>query len=286
MKVLFVNIPTGKEDTEFGQFVKTAYVPFLQKNLDLVRQPDTEIVYRFCDWGMGPMEVAFTRYLDHLASRMIYFAAAHAEEEGFDAVVINCFGDPMLWEVRQALNIPVVGIGESSMLLSTLMGLKFGIVHISPYNIPETEDHIVKYGLKDRCAGIRPIAESAAEQEQALFDAHHTIEAFTKTARELIADGAEILIPGCSLMSPAMRLAPGAKKEYPNGVTEIDGVLVADMIGDTIKMAEALVALKQGGSSWISRKLLFAQPTPKVKEISRMLTEEDRLHYWDYTPGK
>jgi hypothetical protein len=100
MKILYVNIPTGAEDSEFGDFAKNAYVPLMRKNIGLVKSPETEIVFRFCEWGMGPIDVAFYKYIDHLASRMVYYAARNAREEGFDAVVINCFGDPMLWELH------------------------------------------------------------------------------------------------------------------------------------------------------------------------------------------
>ena len=281
MKILYVNIPAGEKNNEFGRVFKNALVPLWQRNIDMVKQEDTKVVFRCSTWGMGEMDTSFYRYMDHLASSMIFHVAVHAEEEGFDAVIIGCFGDPMVWEMRQALNIPVVSIGESSMLLSTLMGLKFGVVTISPYNVPGQEERIVKYGLKERSAGVRAIPESSEEQVKALTSAGATIEAFKQAARELIAEGAEIVIPGCSLMSPALRLAPGAEKEYPDGVTEVDGVPIADVISDAIKLAETLASLKKAGSSWISRKCLFAQATPFARECGRMVTEDSRVKYWD-----
>jgi Asp/Glu/hydantoin racemase len=281
MKLLYVNIPTGTEDSEFGDFAKNAYVPLMRKNIGLVKSPETEIVFRFCEWGMGPIDMAFYRYIDHLASRMVYYAARNAKEEGFDAVVINCFGDPMLWELRQALCIPVIGIGESAMLHATLMGYKFGIVHISPYNIPETEEHLAKYGLKDRCIGQRPIDSWNAGLEDGLTQSDETVKAFVSTARKLIDDGAEVVIPGCSLMSPTMRLTPGAENLYPGGLTEVEGVPVVDVLSVTVKMAETMAALYRTGSGWISRKQLFAQPPQYVKDMSMLVTEQDRFKFWD-----
>ena len=284
MRVLFVNTPAGKEESEFGQFMKSAYVPLLQRNLDMVKRDDTAITFRFCEWGYDHMEPSFYRYMDHLASPMVYHAAARAQDEGFDAVVIDCFGDPMLWELRQVLDIPVVGLGESTMLVSLMMGLKFGIVMIGPYMLPGQEERMAKYGLKERCAGMRGSTEPPLSQERALVDARETIEAFTRTARELIADGADILIPGCSLISPAMRLAPGAEEDYPHGVTEIDGVPIADVLGDTITMAEALVSLKRAGSSWISRKLLYPRPTAEAKQLAKVVTDGGGFKFWDVVP--
>ena len=281
MKILYVNIPTGTEMGEFGDFAKNAYIPLTRKNLSLVKSPETEIVFRFCEWGMGPIDMAFYRYIDHLASRMVYYAARNAREEGFDAVVINCFGDPMLWELRQALDIPVVGIGECAMHFATLMGYRFGIVHISPYNIPETEEHLVKYGVKDRCAGQRPIDSWNAGLEEGLTSSAETVKAFISTARKLIEDGAEVLIPGCSLMSPTMRLTPGAEVLYPGGLTSVDGVPVVDVVSVTLKMAEAMASLYRAGSGWVSRRLLFAQPPEHVKAMSLSVTENYNFKFWD-----
>lgn len=281
MKILYVNIPTGAEEGEFGAFAKQAYVPLMRQNIGLVKSPETEITFRFSQWGMGPIDMAFYRYIDHLASRMVYYAARNAKEEGFDAVVVNCFGDPMLWELRQALDIPVVGIGETAMHMATLMGYKFGIVHISPYNIPETEEHLVKYGLKERCVGQRPIDSWNTGLEEGLSQSTDTVAAFISTAKKLIADGAEVIIPGCSLMSPTMRLTPGAEHLYPGGLTAVDGVPVVDVLGVTVKMAESMAALYRAGSGWISRRCLFAQPPEAVKTMSLAVTEQDNFKFWD-----
>lgn len=281
MRILLVNVPAAAEDGESGQFFKTVLVPLLRRNLDLVKQKDTKVTFRFSRWGLTGMDAIFYSYLDHLNSKLVFYAVAQAEREGFDAVMIACFGDPMLWEVRGALDIPVVSIGESSMLLATMMGYKFGVVTISPHNILGQEERIAKYGLGERSVGVRAISETGDEQVMAMQDVRHTIESFKKVARELITDGAEVIIPGCALMSPSLRLAPGAEKDYPNGLTEVDGVPVADVIGDTIKMAEMLVALKQAGSSWISRKGLYAQATPRAKEFGQMVLKDDGPGFWD-----
>jgi len=281
MRILLVNIPPAEEDNEIGQFFKTAMVPLLRRNLDLVKQEDTEVTFRFSRWGLTGMDAIFYSYIDYLGARLAFHTAAHAEEEGFDAVMIAGFGDPMLWEIRQALDIPVVSVGESSMLLATVMGYKFGVVIISPLNVIAQEHNIAKYGLRERSVGVRAIPETGDELLMGMQDAHHTIECFKKVARELIADGAEVIIPGCSLMSPSLRLAIGAEKDYPNGLTEVDGVPVADVIGDTIKMAEMLVSLKRAGSCWISRKGLYAQATPRAIECAQMVLKDDRLGFWD-----
>lgn len=281
MRILLANVPAGEKDSEGGQFVKTVVVPMWRRNLELVKQKDTDIIFRFPRRGLTGLDAFMYSYLHHLSDREIFHAVVQAEKEGFDAAMITCFHDPMLWDIRQAVDIPVVSIGESSMLLATMMGRRFGVVTISPYSIHDTEENIARYGLKERAVGVRSTSETGDEQPMALVDAHRAIEAFKKVARELIADGAEVLIPGCGLMSPALRLAPGAEKEYPKGLTEVNGVPIADVFGDAIKMAETLVSLKKAGSCWISRKGLYAQATPRAKEFGQMVLEYDGPGFWD-----
>jgi Asp/Glu/hydantoin racemase len=281
MKILLVNVAVAEKGSEAGHFVENILVPQWQRNFDLVKQSDTAITFRFPQWGITGLDGFFYSFLDMLNAKSVFHAAARAEAEGFDAVMITCFGDPMLWPIRQAVNIPVVSLGESAMLLSAMMGHKFGVVTISPHNIFEMEHMIDKYGLKDRYAGARPNPETGDEQAGALIDARHAIESFKTAARELIADGAELLIPGCGLLSPALRLAPGAEKKYPDGLTEVDGVPVVDVMGETLKMAELLVSLKKAGSCWISRKGLYARATDQALECGRMVLEDDGPGYWD-----
>ena len=44
-----------------------------------------------------------------------------------DALIISCAGDPAVDELRQMLNIPVIGAGESTALLAKRYGQVFGV---------------------------------------------------------------------------------------------------------------------------------------------------------------
>jgi allantoin racemase len=280
MKVIVVQVIAAEENSEGGQFCKK-WADLMRRNMDLVKQKDTEFTFRFPTWGSRGLDAFFFSHIHHLNDKSTFHAIVQAEKEGYDAAIITCYFDPMLRDIRQAVDIPVVSLCESSLLVAAMMGAKFGIVSIGPEASYDFEENIARYGLKERAVPVRPIPETADEQPMALMDAHHGIESFKKVARELIADGAEIVIPGCGLMSPALRLAPGAEKKYPNGLTEVDGVPVMDVLGATVKMAETLVSLKQSGSSWISRKACFAQATPKAKELGADVLDKGDLVFWD-----
>ena len=281
MRILVANVAAGEEDSEGGRFFKTVAVDVWRRCFDAVKQPDTELVFRFPRRGLTALAGEMYSYLHHLADSEVFHAVVAAEREGFDGALVACFHDPMLWDIRQAVDIPVVGFGESSMVLSTLMGRTFGVVTISPYSVHTTEESIAKYGLEARCAGVRCIFDSGPEQEEAQADARGAIEAFSQAARELITAGAEVLIPGCGLMAPVLRFAPGAEAQYPNGLTDVDGVPVADVYGNAIKCLETLVALRKGGSCWISRKGLYARASPAALESGRMVLDYTGPGFWD-----
>ena len=281
MKILVVNIPSGEEQGPFGDWARNVYVPFLKKNIDLVRAPDTEVTYRFADKGLGPLEMAFYRYLDHLAGEMVFKAGQTADEEGFDAVMIDCFGDPMLYELRQALDIPVVGIGEASLLVATMMGRQFGMVNVSPYNIPEQQERVVRYGIADKCIGHVAIEGWEKGDVGDLVDATDKVRRFIISARKLIDMGAEVIVPACSITSPMVRFCPGCEDKYPNGITEIDGVPVLDAVGSAFKMAETLASLKNGGSAWISRVAQYAQPSKQLALEAHEITDNNEYNFWD-----
>lgn len=277
MKICLANVAVGHKGEPFVERL----VEIWRQNFDLAKQKDTEITSRFSTWGIQGMDGFFFHNIDTLNAQAVYHSAVSAEKDGFDAVLITCFGDPMLHQIRQAVDIPVVSIGESALLMAAMMGERFGIVHISDYNILETRHTIARYGLSGRLANIRAIQETPREQGGAIFNAAHAIDSFRKVARELIADGAEVLIPACGLMSPALRLAPGVEMEFPHGLSEVDGVPVLDVLSCGIKMAEALATLKMQGSSWISRKNLYVRPTPEGLESGRMVLRDDRMNFWD-----
>lgn len=280
MKILVANIPAAGENSEGGQFLKSIVVPLWRRNLDPVKQKDTELTFRFASSGMAHPAFSAFRYLPKLNPVAIFHAIVQGEKEGFDGAMIACFGDPMLSEIRQTVNIPVAGLGESSMLLATMMGSQFGIVTPSVFVNAPVAERIARYGLSSRLVGLKETPEKGDEQETALVDAHYAIECFRKVGRQLIADGAKVLVPGCGLMSPALRMAPGAEKEYPNGFTEVDAVPIVDIMGVTLKTVEMLVTLKKAGSSWVNPKG-FPKVVGGMEEFGPGTLGEKALTFWD-----
>lgn len=278
MKIMLANVATAPKNDDFAVNILCAN---WKKNFSLAKKADTEIISRFSEWGIVGMEGFFYHAIDHLNAQSVFQQCLTAQRDGFDAILITCFGDPMLDQIRSFVDIPVASIGEASLRMAAMMGKKFGLITISKHNIYEANHIIEKYGLKDYCAGIVVTSEKPEEQPVALVNARNAIESFKEVSQKLIASGADVLIPGCGLMSPALRLAVGCEEEYPNGLTDVDGVPVMDVFSVSIKMAEMLVDLKNAGSTWISRSGFYKMPPQSALESGKMVLEDNRQTFWD-----
>jgi len=78
-----------------------------------------------------------------------------------------------------------------------------------------------------------------------------TIEDFRETATALIKDGAEVIIPGCLMLSPIL---------VKNGVTHVDDVPVVDVVSVTVKFAEFMHELSKAGLTITSRHGFYGGP--------------------------
>lgn len=122
-----------------------------------------------------------------------------AEQEGYDAVVIDCFGDPGLDAAKELVEIPVLGANESSCHLAAQLAPAFSVLNV----LPETEylvrDLVIKYGLLQHLASVVtihvPVLELESNPEKVIAS---MVKAADKAVRE---DGASAIVFGCTGMS-------------------------------------------------------------------------------------
>lgn len=91
-----------------------------------------------------------------------------AENEGFDAVLVGHFQDPLLFEARTAVDIPVIGHGEASLHQACMLGARMGLVCIDPVFVPWHQEQVRRYSLQDRVVDVRAMLMSPAEAVQCL----------------------------------------------------------------------------------------------------------------------
>ncbi len=184
------------------------------------------------DYGPASIEC---EYDEAMAVPDILYKTQKAAEDGFDGVVIDCFGDPGVKAARELVDIPVCGGFEPSVLLAAGLGQRLGIVTVLPDVVPMLEDLARKMGLHDRVVCIRyvniPVLElgDKAKLEDALY--RQSLEAIEK-------DGAHVIILGCTGMMGMAANLHNRLKENGYDVPVIDPAWAA------IKMVECYVSMQ------------------------------------------
>src|SRR3954452_13417212 len=125
---------------------------------------------RFEVHGVSPPDRHLSPLTEFRCAGQAIRGAIEAQRQGYDAVVIGHFQEPGLVECRSALDIPVVGLGEATMLQACALGRTFGLVTINPVFIPWHRDQITRLGLGQRAVGVRAVDTQVATYTQAFED--------------------------------------------------------------------------------------------------------------------
>ena len=232
MRILVVNPNTSPEMTRGIDGIAKKYA-----------RADTRIETVCPDEGPLSIESA---YEEDIVALGVLEKVLKANRDGFDAVVIACFGDPHLYAAREISDVPVYGIAESAMHMACLFGYKFSIVTVLERARPIFEELVLKTGLQSKCASIRTTTLSVLDLEK---DPGATLRVLTEAGKEAIEeDGAEVICLGCAGMA-------GLDKpmEQALGVPVLDGVVCA------VKLAESAgdYSLK------LSKVKAYKKPEPK-----------------------
>lgn len=114
--------------------------------------PETELVYRPVRFSA----VSFMSPHDWLLMDLgVYEAGLTAEQEGFDAVVIDTMSDSGMAALRSVLSIPVIGPGKASMLYALTLGAKYSVLAQWKPALPRYRKVIREYGFDRQCASVR-----------------------------------------------------------------------------------------------------------------------------------
>ena len=241
-----------------------AYAARLQEHFTKVARPDTEVVMH----GMHaktyrtnyPGTDIKHNYMQYLHGQQFVLGGIAAEEAGFDAYAIMSIPEPALRETRSIIDIPVVGYGESSMLVARMLGERMGALIFIEGMTPIIEENAKRVGLESKFAGARFVGFTFNDVLQAYEEPSSLLERFHTAARAMIAEGVDVIIPG---------EAPLCALLMKHGVTRVDDVPIVDALGATIKMAEAMVDLKRSSGLAPARGGYYTgkPPRERVKEL-------------------
>ena len=192
-----------------------------------------------------------------------------AQDEGFDGVIIGCSLDIGLKESREVAEIPVVSIMEAAMLGCCIMGRKFSIISFGERARVRQEQLIDEYGLRNRATTVRAFEMTLNELGVALTTEEkkkNLRKIFMQEARKAVTDeGAEVIIPGCGILSALCVL---------DGIAGVDGmedVPVIDTFVPALKLLEMLVVMKSKLNVEISKRGLYQSPGQEIiEQIRRM----------------
>jgi allantoin racemase len=241
------------------------YWTWLRRHLAEIVDEGTTVDIR----GITPHDSYAHPIVEFRCAREVICNAARAEREGYDAFVIGHFQDAGLYEARSVTNLPVLALGEQSMLHACGLGQRSGIVTINPRYIPWFNHQITKYGLERRVRGVHAMSFEPGQilkayESEAL--AAEVAELFAAQARPLVAEGVEVLIPGGGIpMLLFSRLRGHA----------IDGAPVINGIPIVVKAAENAVKLRRLTGLGVSRVADYAMPPAEV--IDEFLTHPKGL---------
>lgn len=204
--------------------------------------PSTDIEVATAPLGVAYIETRFEALVGAWAG-----ANLAAERAGtYDALVVAAFGDPGLAGIREAVDVPVVGLTEAALMSACMLGGRFSIVAISRRITAWYRETVQSHGLIDRLASIRSL--DAPLRDVGSVQTDHEARLRELCNRAVDEDGADVIIIAGA---PLAGLARSIRDDIP--VPLVDGVSSA------VRHAESLAALAPGRA----RRGSYAKPPAK-----------------------
>ena len=237
------------------------YLAHLLPHMKACTDPDFEVEFK----TMTPSVTSVHALSEFRVSRAVIRGAIEAEREGYDAFFMNHFQDVGLYDARAAVKIPVLGLGEATLLHACMIGRKLGLIAINPAFIPTHNDQIYRYGLQQRTAGIRAMEANISDYMEAFASPAKKSElrtSFEREARRLIDGGADVIVPTGGLPMMLFGNEPDAN---------VDGAPIVNGVTVVIKAAEMAVKLKRLGVSVASRIPQSGFALPSAQTLDEFL---------------
>jgi Asp/Glu/hydantoin racemase len=217
--------------------------------------PGTQVRVLTAPFGVAYIETRFEALIGAYAAATL--AAEHWEKH--DAIVVAAFGDPGIDGLREAFDIPVVGMTEAALMSACLLGKRFSILAISRRITAWYRECVQANGLIDRLASIRNLDRPVQDIGRVQDDHAERLQALCMSAVD--EDGADVIVIAGA---PLAGLARSIKDRIP--VPMVDGVSSA------VCHAQTLVSLAPAPA----RRGSFAPPPMKPNQglpdaIARLL---------------
>lgn len=237
MKILVAN-PNSSENVTNSIMKSLSKVPLHE---------DTEIIPLTNPKGTHSIDSTFSDYQSSWSYQRAVLETV--KEQDIDAVVVGGFGNLGVYGLKEALDIPVLGMSETSMALGSTLGHKFSVLTTLNSFVPAMEDLIKVYEMGPKCASVRAIDMNV---QDSVNDREKTLRLLEEEIRDmLLKDGCEVVI-----------LGSGGLSGYNETLQERIGIPILDPGQVTLKMAEMMVEMNISHS----KRRKFAFPPQNIEE--------------------
>jgi allantoin racemase len=240
------------------------YRDAIMNHVSRIARPDVEVVLHGVTEETYPTHypgIFITHaYLQNLHREQFVRAALMAEKAGYDAMFIATIPDVGLLEARTLVDIPVVGYGQASFHMASMLGDCIGVVNFLAPLADELRQNAARYGLGGK---LGPIVQTDIGFDSILAgfkDPQPVIDSFIRAAESAISEGADVIVPGEGPMNVFLAT---------HGISRIGDVPIVDSFGAGIKMCESLADLKRVSGVYMTRKGYF-NAKPPVEAVERL----------------
>ena len=174
--------------------VTTEFNDALKQEISAVQASDFQIDYQNLKQGTNFIE---SRYAEFLDTQSIVEIAKQAQQDGYDAIFITCFGEPGVSVVRELVEIPVIGGFLSSAMTSNLLSHKFSIVTVVPDVVPMLRELARSLGVEENLTSIRVIDVPVPQLGNISLVEEKLLE---QSLAAIQLEGAQAILMGCTGM--------------------------------------------------------------------------------------
>jgi len=184
MKIKIVT-PNTLSDEEFEETVK--------ERMRIARK-ETKVDVINIKWGPASIDNYYESFISNLA---VFVEASNAQKEGYDAVMVDCVFDGPLDELKEKLDIPVIGPMQISMHFAAILGQKFSIV--APLRKWEFlfRELARKYGFENKLASVRGLG-IPYEDLTTMTKEDIQNKLLSECKKAIKVEGAQVIILGCT----------------------------------------------------------------------------------------
>lgn len=244
------------------------YRTTLEAHLQSVKRAESEITVSGVDDGSMDLHYNAVVAMNSFGPGGVLNKILQASDRGYDAVAIGCFLDPAMQEAREIVTIPVLGLGETSMLTACMMGHKFSGVAFHAKQSQYYDRKAYEYGLQDRHMPFGELGIDFSQVQDAVQNPAQMTERFVSEATRLARNGAEVILAACATVNAII---------HREKIREVEGALILDCNAVLLKMTEAMAELRESIGLEASRRLLYQRaPRRSLDEWTRIYNFRDR----------